>query len=69
MGVTYHGPYADAIAHEEHEGCAARILPDSTETAVWLRAPTVPGVPGPPCVGMARQRTVPGHRPGPGCGA
>jgi hypothetical protein len=35
MGVTYHGPYAEAIGYDDHEGYAARILPDGTETAVW----------------------------------
>ncbi|PKV99597.1 hypothetical protein ATK30_0577 [Amycolatopsis echigonensis] len=37
MGITYCGPYADALA-DDHEGYAARILPDGTETGTWTHA-------------------------------
>lgn len=33
MGTTYCGVYADAIDSYSHEGYAARILPDGTETS------------------------------------
>lgn len=33
MGMTYCGVYADAIDSYSHEGYAARILPDGTETS------------------------------------
>ena len=32
MGAIYCGPYADEIGYDDHEGYAARILPDGTET-------------------------------------
>lgn len=38
MGIVYCGPFADAInegERYEHEGYAARILPDGTETGTW----------------------------------
>jgi hypothetical protein len=35
MGTIYFGPYADAIGAYDHEGYAARILPDGTETGTW----------------------------------
>jgi hypothetical protein len=35
MGTVYCGPYADAIGYDDHEGYAARILPDGTETGTW----------------------------------
>jgi hypothetical protein len=35
MGTVYCGPYADAIGYHDHEGYAARILPDGTETGTW----------------------------------
>ena len=35
MGMTYCGVYADAIDSYSHEGYAARILPDGTETGSW----------------------------------
>lgn len=35
MGTVYCGPYADAIGSDDHEGYAARILPDGTETGTW----------------------------------
>jgi hypothetical protein len=35
MGTIYFGPYADAISAYDHEGYAARIRPDRTETATW----------------------------------
>ncbi|MEU9688117.1 hypothetical protein [Amycolatopsis japonica] len=35
MGIVYCGPYADEIGHDRHEGYAARILPDGTETGTW----------------------------------
>lgn len=34
MGIIYCGPYADELA-DDHEGYAARILPDGTETGTW----------------------------------
>lgn len=34
MGTVYCGPYADAIG-DDHEGYAARLLPDGTETGIW----------------------------------
>ena len=33
MGAIYCGPYADTIGYDDHEGYAARILPDGTHTA------------------------------------
>lgn len=33
MGTVYYGPFAEDIG--DHEGYAARILPDGTETATW----------------------------------
>jgi len=38
MGTVYCGPYADAIGYNDHEGYAARILPDGTETGTWTYA-------------------------------
>lgn len=38
MGTVYCGPYADAIGYDDHEGYAARILPDGTETGTWTYA-------------------------------
>ncbi|MQA11731.1 MAG: hypothetical protein GEU98_24915 [Pseudonocardiaceae bacterium] len=38
MGITYCGVYADAINTDDHEGYAARILPDGTETGTWTYA-------------------------------
>jgi len=35
MGTIYCGPYADQIGYHRHEGYAARILPDGTETGTW----------------------------------
>ncbi len=35
MGMVYCGPYADAIGYGDHEGYAARLLPDGTETGTW----------------------------------
>ncbi|MEU6643203.1 hypothetical protein ABZ863_11695 [Saccharomonospora sp. NPDC046836] len=35
MGTVYCGPYADKIGYDLHEGYAARILPDGTETGTW----------------------------------
>jgi hypothetical protein len=35
MGIVYCGPYADAIGNDAHEGYAARILPDGTDTGTW----------------------------------
>lgn len=35
MGITYHGPYADEVGYDEHEGYGARIRPDGSETATW----------------------------------
>lgn len=36
MGTVYCGPYADQInANAYHEGYAARILPNGTETGTW----------------------------------
>ncbi|MEU5852513.1 hypothetical protein [Saccharopolyspora shandongensis] len=35
MGTVYFGPYAEEIDADRHEGYAARILPDGTETATW----------------------------------
>jgi hypothetical protein len=32
MGIIYCGPYADAIGYENHEGYAARVLPDGSDT-------------------------------------
>jgi hypothetical protein len=33
MGITYHGPYADLIGSDDHEGYAARKLPGGKLTA------------------------------------
>lgn len=38
MGTVYCGPYADAIGYDDHEGYAARLLPDGTETGTWTYA-------------------------------
>jgi hypothetical protein len=38
MGTVYCGPYADVIGYSDHEGYAARILPDGTETGTWTYA-------------------------------
>jgi hypothetical protein len=38
MGTVYCGPYADAIGYDDHEGHAARLLPDGTETSTWTYA-------------------------------
>jgi len=38
MGTVYCGPYADAIGYDDHEGYAARILPDGKETGTWTYA-------------------------------
>ena len=35
MGTIYCGPHADAIGSDDHEGYAARVRPDGTETGVW----------------------------------
>ena len=35
MGDIYCGPYADTIGYDDHEGYAARTLPDGTPTATW----------------------------------
>jgi hypothetical protein len=35
MGIVYCGPYAGATGYEAHEGYAARILPDGTDTGTW----------------------------------
>lgn len=35
MGMTYHGPYADLIDSDDHEGYSARKLPDSRLTSGW----------------------------------
>lgn len=35
MGTVYCGPYADAIGYDHHEGYAARLLPNGTETGTW----------------------------------
>lgn len=35
MGTVYCGPFADVIGYDRHEGYAARILPDGTETGTW----------------------------------
>lgn len=35
MGTIYCGPYAEQIDSYSHEGYAARILPDGTETGSW----------------------------------
>lgn len=37
MGTVYCGPYADMIGYD-HEGYAARLLPDGTETGTWTYA-------------------------------
>lgn len=37
MGIIYCGPYAEALA-DDHEGYAARILPDGTETGTLTHA-------------------------------
>lgn len=37
MGTVYCGPYADAIGYD-HEGYAARLLPDGAETGTWTYA-------------------------------
>ena len=34
MGVVYCGPYADQVGYE-HEGYAARVLPDGSLTGTW----------------------------------
>lgn len=38
MGAIYCGPFADAIDSYSHEGYAARVLPDGTETGIWTYA-------------------------------
>ncbi|MFL6144916.1 MAG: hypothetical protein ACJ72N_24005 [Labedaea sp.] len=39
MGTVYCGPpYADVIGYDDHEGYAARVLPDGTETGTWTYA-------------------------------
>lgn len=38
MGITYHGPYADLIDSDDHEGYAARKLPSGVLTSIWNRA-------------------------------
>jgi hypothetical protein len=38
MGTVYCGPYADVIGYSDHEGYAARILPNGTETGTWTHA-------------------------------
>lgn len=38
MGTVYCGPYADLIGSDDHEGYAARILPDGTKTGTWTYA-------------------------------
>jgi hypothetical protein len=35
MGISYYGPFAEQIDADRHEGYAARILPDGTETGTW----------------------------------
>ncbi|MPZ85232.1 MAG: hypothetical protein GEV28_34530 [Actinophytocola sp.] len=35
MGIVYFGLYADAIDSYSHEGYAARVRPDGSETSVW----------------------------------
>jgi len=35
MGTVYYGPFAEQIDSYRHEGYAARILPDGTETGSW----------------------------------
>jgi hypothetical protein len=35
MGTVYCGPFAEQIGYEDHEGYAARILPDGRETGTW----------------------------------
>lgn len=35
MGTSYWGPFAEQIDADRHEGYAARILPDGTETGTW----------------------------------
>lgn len=35
MGTIYCGPFAEQIDSYRHEGYAARILPDGTETGSW----------------------------------
>src|SRR5215204_3520918 len=36
MGIVYCGPYAEQVGYE-HEGYAARVLPDGTLTGTWTR--------------------------------
>jgi hypothetical protein len=38
MGSVYCGPFADVIGYHDHEGYAARIRPDGTETSTWTYA-------------------------------
>ncbi|NKQ57133.1 hypothetical protein HFP15_30110 [Amycolatopsis sp. K13G38] len=35
MGTVYCGPFAEQVDAYSHEGYAARILPDGTETGSW----------------------------------
>jgi hypothetical protein len=35
MGTVYCGPYTDQICGYDHEGYAARIRPDGSETGTW----------------------------------
>lgn len=35
MGIIYWGPYADAINAGDHEGYAARLMPDGTLSGSW----------------------------------
>lgn len=35
MGIVYMGPFADEIGYHDHEGYAARILPNGEETGTW----------------------------------
>lgn len=35
MGITYHGPYADQIGYETHEGYVAHVLDDGTLTGTY----------------------------------